>query len=427
MAACKGMDAPFAHSVEEALKAYGVVGDKGLSKERVLQLREIHGPNELKEQESKSLWTLIVEQFEDLLVRILLLSAAVSFFLAYFDDANSEEGWTAYVEPLVILLILIANAFVGVWQESNAEKALDALKKLQPDHAMVLRGGLWESIDAVDLVPGDIVEVKVGDKVPADLRMIKLKTTTIRIEQSQLTGESESVSKELEKTATSDCVIQEKTNMLFASTTVSNGACVGLTVATGMNTEIGIIQSAVTEAGQDEDDTPLQKKLDEFGALLAKVIFIICGLVWAINYKHFFDPVHGTFLRGCIYYFKIAVALAVAAIPEGLPAVITTCLALGTRKMAQRNAIVRKLPSVETLGCTTVICSDKTGTLTTNEMCCQKLVLPSATNKMKVSKVEGHTYAPIGAVEGLSVKSMENEGLKNFAKCGARHYFVFGD
>jgi len=216
-----------------------------------------------------------------------------------------------------------------------------------------------------------------------------------------------------------DVVIQSKKNMLFASTTVSNGACLGVVVATGMSTEIGIIQSAVTEAAEDEEQTPLQKKLDEFGELLAKVIFIICALVWLINYKHFFDPVHGTVLRGCIYYFKIAVALAVAAIPEGLPAVITTCLALGTRKMAQRNAIVRKLPSVETLGCTTVICSDKTGTLTTNEMCCKQMMLLSSSSSTVTYEVEGHTYAPIGKIKDLSVDWVKDDGILAFAKIGA--------
>eukprot|EP00929_Paragymnodinium_shiwhaense_P007944 TRINITY_DN111869_c0_g1_i1.p1 TRINITY_DN111869_c0_g1~~TRINITY_DN111869_c0_g1_i1.p1 ORF type:complete len:1036 (-),score=338.47 TRINITY_DN111869_c0_g1_i1:167-3274(-) len=414
---------PHAESFEAVLKSFESSLEAGLSEEQVRQALEKYGPNELAQQEKKSIWKLIAEQFEDLLVRILLASAAVSFFLAYFDEKSAEEGWTAYVEPLVILLILIANAFVGVWQESNAEAALDALKKLQPDHAMVLRGGRWESIDAVDLVPGDVVEVKVGDKVPADMRMCKLKTTTIRIEQSQLTGESQSVSKEVQPVTgakAADCVIQEKTNMLFASTTVSNGAAVGIVTSTGMQTEIGIIQSAVTEAAEDEEQTPLQKKLDEFGEQLAKVIFVICAVVWIINYKHFFDPMHGTMLRGCIYYFKIAVALAVAAIPEGLPAVITTCLALGTRKMAQRNAIVRKLPSVETLGCTTVICSDKTGTLTTNEMCCKKMALPTGASQLKIHSVEGHTYAPIGSISDLSASDVSsNKGLQAFATCGA--------
>jgi len=414
-----GIKNPYALSVKQILDFYSVKMDRGLSATQVAQQKKIYGYNQLDEQEKKSLWQLIVAQFEDLLVRILLGSAMISFCLAYFDENNLEEGLTAYVEPLVILLILMANAIVGVWQESNAEKALDALKKLQPDHAMVMRDGRWQTIEAVDLVPGDLVEVKVGDKVPADIRLAELKTTTIRIEQSQLTGESQSVSKEVETVSEKDCVIQSKINMLFASTTVSNGGCVGIVTGTGMNTEIGVIQSAVKDAADDEEHTPLQKKLDEFSELLARVIFLICALVWIINYKHFFDPIHGSFLRGCIYYFKIAVALAVAAIPEGLPAVITTCLALGTHKMAKRNAIVRKLPSVETLGCTSVICSDKTGTLTTNEMCCTRLVLPTSASSLRVHHVEGHSYAPVGLVKDLKPNWKTDQGLQTLAKIGA--------
>uniref|UniRef100_A0A7S4S3Y9 P-type Ca(2+) transporter n=1 Tax=Alexandrium monilatum TaxID=311494 RepID=A0A7S4S3Y9_9DINO len=413
------MEAPHAVTCEAVMDFYKVNLQQGLSEAQVQEQRQRYGLNQLDEQEKKSLWELIIAQFEDLLVRILLLSALVSFFLAYFDEKSAEEGLTAYVEPLVILAILVANAFVGVWQESNAEKALDALKKLQPDTATVLRDGHWSAIEANLVVPGDIVEVKVGDKVPADMRVVKLKTTTIRIEQSQLTGESMSVSKEVEPVTSKECVIQSKTNMLFSSTTVSNGACIGCVTGTGMSTEIGVIQSAVKQAATEEEQTPLQQKLDDFGELLAKVIFIICALVWIINYKHFFDPIHGTFLRGCIYYFKIAVALAVAAIPEGLPAVITTCLALGTRKMAKRNAIVRKLPSVETLGCTTVICSDKTGTLTTNEMCCKQVALPVSATKMQSFQVEGHTYAPIGKVIDLDADWDKNKGLHVFSKVAA--------
>lgn len=405
-------------TAEEVISFFRLDEESGLTEGQVQEQRAKYGSNALEAHEKQSLLSLIIAQFEDLLVRILLLSAVVSFFLAYMDTSN-EEGWTAYVEPLVILLILIANAFVGVWQESSAEKALEALKKLQPDTAVVRRNGNWVQLDAADVVPGDLVEVKVGDKVPADLRLIKLKTTTIRIEQSQLTGESQSVSKDPEPVVDRKCEIQAKSCMLFASTTVSNGACVGVAVATGMDSEIGIIQSAVHVAAGEEEQTPLQKKLDDFGELLAKVIFVICALVWLINYKHFFDPIHGTFLRGCIYYFKIAVALAVAAIPEGLPAVITTCLALGTRKMASRNAIVRKLPSVETLGCTTVICSDKTGTLTTNEMCCVQMMLPASCSAMNVYTVEGHTYTPVGAIEGLNVDWARDKGVHTFAKIGS--------
>jgi Ca2+-transporting ATPase len=404
---------------ENCLKHFGVDAEAGLTSAKVGQQREKFGPNKLDEQEKKGLFQLVMEQFEDTLVRILLVSAAVSFALAYFDEASAHEGLTAYVEPIVILTILILNAIVGVWQESSAEAALDALKKLAPDSAFALRDGHWAKIDAEDLVPGDIVEVRVGDKVPADVRVVKLKTTTLRIEQSQLTGESQSVCKEIEPVADKDCVIQGKTNCLFASTTVSNGACVGIVTATGMDTEIGVIQSAVKEAAEDEEQTPLQQKLDEFGNTLAKMIMIICILVWLINYKHFSDPKHGSMLRGCIYYFKIAVALAVAAIPEGLPTVITMCLALGTRQMAKRHAIVRKLPSVETLGCTTVICSDKTGTLTTNEMCVVKLAVPEAGVSLKSYVVEGHTYTPVGAVKGLeSVDWKAQKALATLCKSG---------
>jgi Ca2+-transporting ATPase len=408
--------APHSVSPQEVLKFYGVTEDAGLTTRQVEENERKFGKNCLEAKEGKSLLKLIIEQFEDLLVRILLLSAVVSFCLAYFDDANAHEGWVAYVEPLVILLILIANAFVGVWQESNAEQALEALKKLQPETAMVLRNGSWIQMEAQDLVPGDIVDVRVGNRVPADLRLIKLKTTTLRVEQSQLTGESQSVSKDVDVVSDKNCVIQGKTNMLFSSTALSNGHCIGVVVATGMSTEIGVIQSAVQAAAEDEEQTPLQKKLDDFGELLAKAIFVVCALVWIINYKHFFDPVHGSFFRGCIYYFKIAVALAVAAIPEGLPTVITTCLALGTRKMAAKNAIVRKLPSVETLGCTTVICSDKTGTLTTNEMCVVRLALPKSATELKNHAVEGHTYAPVGPVAEIKSIGANDKALQAFAK-----------
>jgi len=376
---------------------------KGLTTEQVEQKRLVYGWNELDKEDSTPLWKLVLEQFDDTLVKILLAAAVVSFALAYFDDAgehSDEEGILAYIEPIVILVILILNAIVGVWQEANAEAALEALKELQSETARVMRNGKMGTINSRDIVPGDIIEVKVGDRVPADTRVVELKTTSLRIDQSQLTGESQSVAKDPEppKVADDDLVVQAKTNMMFATTTVVGGIAVGIVTDIGMQTEIGKIQLAVQSAAEDEEDTPLKKKIDEFGDLLSQVIGVICILVWAINYNHFFDPVHGTVFKGCIYYFKIAVALAVAAIPEGLPTVITTCLALGTRKMAAKNAIVRKLPSVETLGCTDVICSDKTGTLTTNEMSCVEVVLPVTKNKMAQHKVSGITYAPIGEV-----------------------------
>jgi len=376
---------------------------KGLTTAQVEEKRAVHGHNELDKEDPTPLWALVLEQFDDTLVKILLAAAAVSFALAFLDGSgehSDEEGILAYIEPIVILVILVLNAMVGVWQEANAESALEALKELQSETARTLRNGKMQTVNSRDLVPGDIVEVKVGDRIPADVRVIKLKTTSLRIDQSQLTGESQSVAKDPSPPtqAAEDMVVQDKTNMMFATTTVVGGMARGVVTEIGMSTEIGKIQKAVQGAAEEEEDTPLKKKLDEFGDNLSKVIGVICILVWAINYKHFFDPVHGSVFKGCIYYFKIAVALAVAAIPEGLPTVITTCLALGTRKMAAKNAIVRKLPSVETLGCTNVICSDKTGTLTTNEMSCVELVLTAAKGKMTTHTVSGITYAPVGEI-----------------------------
>lgn len=185
--------------------------------------------------------------------------------------------------------------------------------------------------------------------------------------------------------------------MLFSSTIVSYGSATGVVVFTGMKTAIGRVQKQVQEAAEDEEDTPLKQKIDQFGETLSYMIMVVCLLVWVMNYYNMFDEIHGGFVKGCIYYFKIAIALAVAAIPEGLPAVITTCLALGTRKMARNNCIVRKLPSVETLGCTSVICSDKTGTLTKNEMCAVKFaVMDSTSLKEFVIPEANSSYSTLG-------------------------------
>lgn len=193
--------------------------------------------------------------------------------------------------------------------------------------------------------------------------------------------------------------------MLFSSTTVNEGSAIGVVAYTGMNTAIGSVHSEVSQAKEDEADTPLKIKLDEFSELLAKIIAIICLAVWLMNFNKFWDPIHGSVIKGCIYYFKIAVALAVAAIPEGLPAVITTCLALGTRKMAANNCIVRRLPSVETLGCTSVICSDKTGTLTKGEMCAVKFaVVGKSANDLLEFDVEENSYSPEGEIKKLSAE-----------------------
>ncbi|KAF4029914.1 E1-E2 ATPase [Phytophthora infestans] len=294
------------------------------------------------------------EAFDDALVKILPGAAVVSFALAVFEGGE-EEGIGAFVEPLVILVILVLNAIVA-------------------ENARVMRDGEMVTLPARELVP--VTWWRSVWATSAAASASAMKTTAIQN------------------------IIQAKTNMLFAATVVVNGLGHGVVTEVGMKTEIGKIQQSVQDASKEEEDTPLTKKLDEFGELLSKVIAVICIVVWIINYKNFFDPIYGSVFKGCIYYFKIAVALAVAAIPEGLPAVITTCLALGTRKMAKKNAIVRKLPSVETLGCTTVICSETepVHSLRTRRVCD---VHASASRRRLVTyDVEGHTYAPRGKIEG---------------------------
>ncbi|OMO70808.1 Cation-transporting P-type ATPase [Corchorus olitorius] len=384
------MEDAYARSVSEVLDFFGVDSTKGLTDIQVAQHARLYGRN------GTPFWKLVFKQFDDLLVKILIAAAFVSFVLALI---NGETGLTAFLEPSVILLILAANAAVGVITETNAEKALEELRAYQADIATVLRNGCFSILPATELVPGDIVEVSVGSKIPADMRMIEMLSDQLRVDQAILTGESSSVEKDLESTIATNAVYQDKTNILFSGTVVVAGRARAVVIGVGANTAMGNIRDSMLRT--DDEVTPLKKKLDEFGTFLAKVIAGICVLVWIVNIGHFRDPAHGGFLRGAIHYFKIAVALAVAAIPEGLPAVVTTCLALGTKRMARLNAIVRSLPSVETLGCTTVICSDKTGTLTTNMMSVSKIcVVNSVQHGPPVAEFEvsGTTYAPEGFI-----------------------------
>jgi len=413
------MEDGFQKTWEECTQYFRVDEERGLSPGQVEEYKKKYGPNELPVEEGKTIFELILEQFDDLLVKILLLAAIISFVLAFFED---DDSITAFVEPFVILLILIANAVVGVWQERNAEEAIEALKEYEPETGKVIRSDKdgVQKIKAVDIVPGDIIEISVGDRVPADFRLMKIYSTTLRIDQSILTGESVSVIKHCDPVPDPRAVNQDKKNIVFSGTNVSSGKARGVVIGTGANTAIGKINEAMVAT--EEIKTPLQQKLDEFGEQLSKVITLICIAVWAINIGHFNDPAHGgSWIKGAVYYFKIAVALAVAAIPEGLPAVITTCLALGTRRMAKKNAIVRSLPSVETLGCTSVICSDKTGTLTTNMMSVSRMFIIDQVegNDCNLTEFEitGSTYEPIGDVflKGAKVNGADFEGLQELA------------
>jgi Ca2+ transporting ATPase len=300
------------------------------------------------------------------------------------------------------------NAVVGVSQETSAEKAIAALQEYSANEAKVVRNGIITRIKADDLVPGDIVSVAIGDRIPADCRILSIQSNSFNVDQSILTGESESVSKDVVAIKDVDAVKQDQINMLFSGTTVVTGHATALVVLTGANTAIGDIHESITS--QISQPTPLKEKLNDFGDMLAKVITVICILVWLINFRNFNDPSHGSFTKGAIYYLKIAVSLGVAAIPEGLAVVITTCLALGTRKMAARNAVVRSLPSVETLGSCSVICSDKTGTLTTNQMSVNKIVFITEDGSgLEEIDVEGTSFAPDGQI------SLKGKKLENFA------------
>ncbi|KAI9650281.1 hypothetical protein NHQ30_000294 [Ciborinia camelliae] len=388
------MDSAYAQSTSEVLEHFSVSESLGLSDAQITALREKHGRNAIADEPPTPIWELILEQFKDQLVIILLGSAAISFILALFED---EGGWTAFVDPAVILTILILNAVVGVSQESSAEKAIAALQEYSANEAKVVRNGHVTRVRAEELVPGDIITIAVGDRIPADCRVLAIQSNSFSVDQAILTGESESVGKSTTAVNDLKAVKQDQVNMLFSGTTVVTGHATAIVVLTGSSTAIGDIHESIT--AQISEPTPLKQKLNDFGDTLAKVISVICIVVWLINIPHFSDPSHGSFAKGAIYYLKIAVSLGVAAIPEGLAVVITTCLALGTRKMAAKNAVVRSLPSVETLGSCSVICSDKTGTLTTNQMSVNKVVyINDAGSDLEELEVEGTTFSPNGNI-----------------------------
>ena len=353
-------------SADEALKELNVDPTKGLDTASAKERLEKYGANELKEEKGKSFFKKLLAQFSDFLVLILIGAALVSFFIGETQDS------------IVIIAIVIVNAMLGLYQEGKAEKALDALKKMASPTAKVVRDGKTVEIGSRELVPGDIVILETGDIVPADLRIIDSKN--LKIEEASLTGESVAVEKDSSKVLEGEVALGDRVNMAYMSTIVTYGRGKGVVVGTAADTEIGKIATMIQT--YEDEATPLQKKLNQLGKILGIATILICIVVFADGLIQNRDPLE---------MFMVSVSLAVAAIPEGLPAIVTIVLAIGMNKMVKRNAIVKKLLAVETLGATSVICTDKTGTLTQNEMTVVKVY----TND-KIIDIEGVGYEPKG-------------------------------
>lgn len=346
--------------LKEVIKELGTDASKGLTAEQVLKKREEFGYNELKEGKKTPLIVKFLQQFTDVLIIILIIAAIISLVI-------EPSEW---YESLIIFIVVILNAILGVFQENKAEKSLEALKKMSQPNCKVIRDGSLTVIPSSEIVVGDIVVVEAGDFIPADARVIE--STELKVDESSLTGESLPVSKNNLELPEGEIPLGDQKNMLFSSTYVTNGKAKSVVVKTGMATEIGKIASMLTT--ETKELTPLQHKLAQVGKMIGILCLGICAVVFALeiiagytnpNIEHNFSI--------WLDAFKQAIALAVAAIPEGLAAVVTVVLSIGVQKMVKHNAIVKKLPAVETLGSTNVICSDKTGTLTQNKMTVVKL------------------------------------------------------
>ena len=322
----------------------------GLREAQVQEKRAQFGENRLREKKKKTNLQRFVDQFKDAMILILLAAAAVSFVIACVEGEPKE-----FFEPVLILLIVVLNALMGVMQESKAEKALEALKSLSAPHARVLREGTERLIEAVELVPGDIIRLEAGDFVPADARL--LVSVSLKSEESALTGESVPSEKDAGAVVGENAPLGDRTNMVFSGCSITYGTATAIVTATGMDTEMGMIANLLES--EEDGQTPLQQKLAQLGKYLGIMALCACGIIFVVGL------VNGI---PALEIFMTAVSLAVSAIPEGLPAIVTIVLSIGVQRMVKKNAIIRRLPAVETLGSASVICSDKTGTLTQNRM-----------------------------------------------------------
>ena len=369
-------------SYDEALKQLGTNEEKGLSAATASERLAKDGHNELKGEEPKSKIIMFFEQFKDFLVIILIVAAIISLIIGVMEGEGILDG-------VIILAIVIVNAIIGVTQEARAFDALKALKEMASPQAKVIRDGELVKIPSADIVKGDIVVLDAGDYVPADLRLIK--SINLKVDESALTGESVPTEKNAAAILDSESGVGDRINSAFMGTVVTYGRGTGVVIATGMATQMGAIATMLAE--DIEETTPLQKKLDALGKVLGIICLAVCGAIFALGL------IQG---RDLMEIFMMSVSLAVAAIPEGLTVVVTVILALGMQKMVKRNAIVKKLSAVETLGSTTVICSDKTGTLTQNKMTVVKLF-----DYDTIYAVTGTGYDSEGEIHRQSDKSNE--------------------
>jgi magnesium-transporting ATPase (P-type) len=368
---------------EAAIEKLQADAERGLSAEEHQTRLEKYGRNEIPRGKKRSAWMRLLMQFHNVLIYVLMAAALITALMGHWIDT-----W-------VILAVILINALIGFIQEGKSEKALESIRKMLSLEAVVLREGARQTVAAEDLVPGDIVLLKSGDKVPADLRLIRVKN--LRIEESPLTGESEEVEKDTAP-AEKSAILGDQSSMVFSGTSVTYGEAAGLVVSTGAHTEIGKINQMIAEV--EEMTTPLLQQIEKFGKWLSLAILGLSGGFFAFGY--FFRDYALSEL------FLAVIGLVVAAIPEGLPAIMTITLAIGVQRMAARNAIIRRLPSVETLGAVEVICTDKTGTLTRNEMTA-KIVITAD----KAYHVEGSGYGPQGKIQhdGQAVEPADEPAL----------------
>ena len=376
---------------EEVLSLLATDSQNGLSASEVLARTEKCGENRLKEKKKKSMLARFFEQFKDMMIIILIIAALVSFVIACVERDPME-----FFEPGLIILIVVINAMMGVIQESKAERALDALKNMSAPHARVIRDGKERIIAASELVPGDIILLEAGDFVPADARL--LTSVSLKSEESALTGESVPSEKDASYNVKDGAPLGDRCNMVFSGCTITYGTARAVVTATGMDTEMGKIADLLS--GEAETQTPLQKKLTKLGKYLGFVALFACGVIFVVGLVS---------KMNVLDIFMTSVSLAVSAIPEGLPAIVTIVLSIGVQRMVKKNAIIRRLPAVETLGSASIICSDKTGTLTMNRMTLVKAYVDGESDYEDISEDNSERVKLL-----LSYGTLCSDGSVNF-------------